>query len=67
MNDAEKAQFKLFLALFAVVILAPFGEEWAKDTVTRWLVCRSEGHTWADDTRYGVEPVCVHCHAERAE
>lgn len=31
------------------------------------LVCRFKTHEWADEHRYGTQPACLRCGAERGE
>jgi len=68
---------KPFRRLFAIVIsvmalgvwlalLLVYGEERASDIMERWL-CRITSHRWADETKWGVESVCLKCGKERTE
>ena len=53
----------IFLAIFSAVAIVYDTEE-AMDRCDR-LVCRLTEHQWADDDKYGVEPVCLECGARR--
>lgn len=56
--------------VIAVAVVFAVGRELAgavgirKRRVDR-LFCRLFEHQWADEERYGVEPVCLHCGTRR--
>lgn len=53
----------LLLSFFLAVAIVYDTEE-AMDRCDQ-LVCRLTGHRWADDNKWGVEPVCLNCGARR--
>lgn len=50
-------------AITAYGLSRAFG--WDFETVLFRPVCWITGHKWADRDKWGVEPVCLHCHAYR--
>lgn len=53
----------VFLSLFVSVAIVHDTEE-ARARCDR-LLCRLTEHQWADDTKWGVESVCLNCGASR--
>jgi hypothetical protein len=50
---------------YAIAYILYDDEEEAFHKVSSLFLCPFTGHNWADETEYGVQPVCLECGTKR--
>lgn len=69
MSMARDQKFALIVltAPVWVPLLVALETIFSRQQVRSWLCRNVWSHNWADDQRYGVEPVCIHCGTARGD